>query len=99
MPQCSSLLPHRAVPSFRSEAPTAPTSNSGLPGLPRGDPMKRREFITLLGGAAAAWPVKTRAQPADQMRRIGVLMSLSADDPIGQREIKALQRGLQDLGW
>ena len=61
--------------------------------------MKRREFITLLGGAAAAWPLAARAQQAERMRRIGVLMPLAADDPESQRRIAAFLQGLQQLGW
>ena len=63
------------------------------------DQIKRREFITLIGGAAAAWPLAARAQQFDRMRRIGVLTSLAAGDPVALREITALQQGLQDLGW
>ena len=59
----------------------------------------RREFITLLGGAAAAWPLAARAQQAERMRRIGVLMNLAADDPEGQARIAAFLQGLQQLGW
>ena len=61
--------------------------------------MKRREFMMLLGGVAATWPLAARAQPPDRMRQIGVLMSLAAGDPIAQYEIVALRQGLQDLGW
>ena len=61
--------------------------------------MQRREFITLLGGAAAAWPLAARAQQPEQMRRIGVLMNRAADDPEGKARIAAFQQGLQQLGW
>ena len=61
--------------------------------------MKRREFITLLGGAAAAWPLAARAQQPERMRRIGVLMSTAADDPEAQARMAAFLQGLQQLGW
>jgi putative ABC transport system substrate-binding protein len=61
--------------------------------------MRRREFIILLGGAAAAWPLSARAQQPERMRRIGVLMSTRADDPEGQTRIAAFLGGLQQLGW
>jgi putative ABC transport system substrate-binding protein len=61
--------------------------------------MQRREFIILLGGAAAAWPLSARAQQPERMRRIGVLMSTRADDPEGQTRIAAFLGGLQQLGW
>jgi putative ABC transport system substrate-binding protein len=61
--------------------------------------MKRREFITLVGGAAAAWPVAVRAQQGERVRRIGVLMHLAADDPEGQARFAAFLQGLQQLGW
>jgi ABC-type uncharacterized transport system substrate-binding protein len=62
--------------------------------------MKRREFVTLLGVAAAAWPLAARAQqPAEGMRRIGVLAPLPESDAEGQARIAALRKGLEDLGW
>ena len=63
------------------------------------DRLRRREFITRLGGAAAAWPFVARAQQAEQMRRVGVLMNLAADDAEGQARLTALAQGLQELGW
>src|SRR5262252_2728391 len=61
--------------------------------------MRRREFITLLGGAAAAWPFSAHAQQPDRMRRIGVLMNLASDDTEGQARLAAFHLGLQQLGW
>jgi len=61
--------------------------------------MKRREFITLLGGAAAAWPLAARAQQPERMRRIGVLMPFAEDHPVGQARLAAFLQGLQQSGW
>ena len=59
----------------------------------------RRKFISALGGTVVAWPITARAQQPEQMRRIGVLMALAADDPEGQARIAALLQALQPLGW
>jgi putative ABC transport system substrate-binding protein len=61
--------------------------------------MRRREFITLIGSAAAAWPIAARAQQGVRMRRIGVLAGVAADDPDARVRIAAFLRGLQQLGW
>ena len=60
---------------------------------------KRREFITLLGSAAVAWPRSARAQQGERMRRIGALMNLASDDPEAQARIAAFRQELQRLGW
>jgi putative ABC transport system substrate-binding protein len=61
--------------------------------------VRRREFITLLGGGAVVWPLAARAQQRERMRRIGVFMSLTADDKQGQARLAAFLQGLQELGW
>jgi putative ABC transport system substrate-binding protein len=60
---------------------------------------RRREFMKLLGGAAAAWPIAARAQQRDRMRRIGVLLPAAADDAEFQARVGAFLQGLQELGW
>jgi ABC-type uncharacterized transport system substrate-binding protein len=61
--------------------------------------MRRREFMALLGSAAAAWPLAARAQQRDRMRRIGILSNLASDDAEGQARLAAFHQGLQQLGW
>ena len=61
--------------------------------------MRRREFITLLGGAAATWPLAARGQQGERVRRIGVLINMAADDPEGHARITAFAQGLQEAGW
>src|SRR5262249_56996428 len=61
--------------------------------------VKRRSFMTLLGGAAAAWPLAARAQQGERMRRVGALLNVGPDDPMGQARVAAFVQGLQAAGW
>jgi putative ABC transport system substrate-binding protein len=61
--------------------------------------MRRRDFITLLGGAAVAWPLAARAQRAERVRRIGILMNATAEEPEAQTYVAAFQQGMQEFGW
>src|SRR5258708_27097786 len=61
--------------------------------------MKRRQFITLLGGAAVAWPLAARAQQPDQMRRIGALMGYAETALEAQACVTAFVQGFKELGW
>jgi putative ABC transport system substrate-binding protein len=60
-------------------------------------PLQRRQFITFLAGAAATWPLAARAQ--ERMRRVGVLMNTTSDEPDSQARVTALAQGLQEAGW
>ena len=61
--------------------------------------MRRREFISLGSGAAIAWPLATRAQQAERMRRIGALVGLAEDDPEAKARLAGFRQGLEKRGW
>src|SRR5262249_24102252 len=65
----------------------------------RFETVRRREFMTLLGGAAAGWPFAARAQQSERVRRIGILLPAAADDPVFQTRLAAFYQGLALLGW
>src|SRR5262249_26771962 len=81
--------------SFRARLRVKPVARGWGEPMPT---LRRRHFITLLGGAAA-WPLAARAQSPEPMRRIGVLMNVVADDPQGQVGVAAFRQVLQQLGW
>ena len=60
--------------------------------------MRRRDFISLLGGAAAVWPIAARAQQGNRVRRIGVLMGGAENDPLAKTYVSAFTQALADLG-
>jgi hypothetical protein len=74
-------------------------ANNGKFPAVKGRFMRRRHFITLVGGAAAAWPLAAAAQHIDPMRRIGVLVAYAEGDPEMQARLVAFRRGLEQLGW
>ena len=61
--------------------------------------MRRRDFIKIVSGSTIAWPLAARAQQPERVRRIGVLIARSANDPEGQAFVAAFLQGLQELGW
>jgi putative tryptophan/tyrosine transport system substrate-binding protein len=61
--------------------------------------VRRREFIGLLGGAVAAWPLAARAQQSNRVRLVGVLLAMAPSDPEAQLRVKAFEAGLRELGW
>jgi hypothetical protein len=86
----------QAAPSAQSSACHSLSSVVPISGRERS--MKRRKFISLLGGAAVAWPLTARAQQPE-LRRVGVLTAYSESDPEAQARVGAFREGLQKLGW
>src|SRR5262245_44016681 len=93
------LRHHRAIFAVMHSGLLAQRYGNVWPRLEEGRPMRRRDFMRLLGGAATMWPLGARAQQWELLRRIGVLMSTAADDPEGQARIAAFQQGLQQFNW
>jgi len=93
----------RRAPELRSSprkrGPRAADRGVWIPACAGMSGIGRRHFITLLGGAAAAWPLAARAQQNERIRRIGVLIANAESDPEGQARVAALRQDLQRLGW
>src|ERR1700742_2418340 len=65
----------------------------------RGDRMNRRDFISLLGGAAAVWPIAAQSQPTERIRRVVFLHGIAENDPEAKARVEAFRQGLEALGW
>jgi putative tryptophan/tyrosine transport system substrate-binding protein len=87
---------HHSKPGPRLDSTRLRGGARQLASLPR---LRRREFITLLGGSAATWPLAARAQQAAGIRRVGVLMGYAETDPAAQAQVTAFRQELQKLGW
>src|SRR5262245_24025773 len=97
--QMSAFDPKRTSAALAFFAPSSWQAKSvRCSTLSLGAAMRRRQFIKLIIGTAASWPFAAHAQQPDRMRRIGVLMSLTADDAEAQARLAAFVRGLRDLG-
>src|SRR5262249_5022901 len=92
---CAALSPPQHAAVFRRTEVCYPFGRKHG----RDRPVDRRSFITLLGGAAAAWPLAARAQQRERMRRIGIIVPASSDDAEYQVRVGALLQELQQLGW
>src|SRR5262245_32145036 len=86
-------IDHSGSEFYRADCAAAPLGGKPVSG------MGRREFITLVGGAAAAWPLAAPAQQSERVRRIGVLMAYAEGDREGEGFTAAFWEGLQQLGW
>jgi ABC transporter substrate binding protein len=93
------LTPKRALAAFESDPFSRALLLQYAALFGTWGPMRRREFITLLGGAAAIWPLAVRAQQPEQVRRVGVLLPLAEDNPEQMARFAGLREGLERLGW